>query len=799
MIWTLFLRVFSFVETFLIFYVAAINTMYLGLILLGFFVLRRERGLALGTREQLLRSPLLPSIAVIAPAYNEAATCRQSVRNMLALRYPRHEVIVVNDGSKDDTLKILIDEFKLYRSGRMPFATLAHKPIRAIYESRDPIRLVVIDKENGGKSDAINAGINLARADLVCVVDSDSLMEPDALLYVAKPFLEDPTTIATGGIVRVINGCRVEGGQVVDVRAPRRLLPLFQTVEYLRAFLGGRVAFSFMNSLLIISGAFGLFDRRALIEAEGYRSDAIGEDMELIVRLHRIWRSAGRAYRIVFVPEPVCWTEVPERLRILRSQRNRWQRGTVDSLSRNKSLILNPKFGAVGLIAIPYFLLFEMFGPAIELLGYELTLFGLAFGLIAGDTALLFLIVSILFGILLSISAVALEELTKRRYPGPADLARLFGAAIVENLGMRQLMTIWRTRGLIDGLRKIKKGWGVMERKGFAASVLLFVFLLMSGPAFAQGNAIERARQLAVSGQRRQALEILEQRVAADPRDIEAMTLYGIVLSWERDFARARRALLWVLLREPENHDARLALTNVEKWSRPAALPASNEATIGGTYDEFGNSDPWREAHIALKHGFQFGPVTVRAAQAHRFGLDDQQLDLDWYPHLGSGRYAYLDVAYSPHARLYPRLRLGAELFQAFGRGFEASLGYRRLNFSAAANVYTASISKYYGDWLFTARDYRSETTNTLQGSIRRYLSGANNYLGLRFGRGASREDLRSITDIEVVDSFYAIGEARLGFRGPWFLHLAGGAGRLRVPGGHQRHQAGTAVLGIRF
>jgi cellulose synthase/poly-beta-1,6-N-acetylglucosamine synthase-like glycosyltransferase len=266
----------------------------------------------------------------------------------------------------------------------------------------------------------------------------------------------------------VVNGCRVEGGQVVDVRAPRRLLPLFQVVEYLRAFLGGRVAFSFMNSLLIISGAFGLFDRRAVIEAGGYRADTIGEDMELIVRLHRLWRSAGRPYRIVFVPEPVCWTEVPVRLRILRSQRNRWQRGTVESMSRNLNMFLNPRYGVVGLVAFPYIFLFEMIGPAIELLGYELTLIGLAFGLIAPDVALLFLIVSILFGILLSISAVALEELTQRRYPAPADLAYLFGAAIVENLGMRQLMTIWRTRGLIDGFRGVKKGWGIMERRGFA-------------------------------------------------------------------------------------------------------------------------------------------------------------------------------------------------------------------------------------------------------------------------------------------------------------------------------------------
>jgi YaiO family outer membrane protein len=783
------IAVFNWVEIFLIIYVAAISAMYLLLILLGYFVLRREQPFPISSREQLLRSPLLPSIAIVAPAYNEAATCRQSVRNMLALRYPNHEVIVVNDGSKDETLKILIDEFKLYKSGRIELASIEHKPIRAIYESRDPIRLVVVDKENGGKADAANAGISLARSDLVCVVDSDSLMEPDALLYVAKPFLEDATTIASGGIIRVINGCRVEGGQVVDVRAPRRFLPLFQAVEYLRAFLGGRVAFSFLNSLLIISGAFGLFDRRALIEAGGYRSDAIGEDMELIVRLHRLWRSAGRKYRVVFVPEPVCWTEVPERLRVLRSQRNRWQRGTVDSLRRHKRMLLNPRYGAVGLIGFPYFFLFEMIGPSVELLGYELTLFGLAFALIAPQTALLFLIVSILFGILLSMSAVALEELTKRRYPAPADLARLFGAAILENLGMRQLMTIWRTRGLIDGLRKLKKGWGVMERRGFAASVLA---VLICSAVYA--DDVSHARQLAVGGHRHEALQILEQRIAAAPNDVDALTLYGIVLSWDGDFDRARRALNWTLLRDPKNQDARDALTRIERWSKQRR-PAGNEVTFGATYDDFEDSDPWHEAELNVKKSI----VVFRAAHARRFGLNDDQLEVELYPRLRDKAYAYFNAGYSPHARLYPRSRFGAEFFQGFGPGLEASLGYRRLNFSSAANIYTGSLSKYAGDWLFTLRGYRSEDAHSLQGMIRRYLGDADHYVGLRIGKGSTRDEIRSITDLAVLDSFDATAEARFGLRGPWLMHIRAGAGRQRQANRHQRHTTGAALLGIRF
>jgi cellulose synthase/poly-beta-1,6-N-acetylglucosamine synthase-like glycosyltransferase len=463
------LALFRFVEATLIGYVAAINLIYFLLMVLGYFALRTgRRFLTKDDLDALHRSPLLPTVAVLAPAYNESATVRESVRAMLALRYPHHEVIVVNDGSKDGTLQILIDEFRLYRSGRTPAGTLPSKPIRAIYESRDPIPLVVVDKENGGKADSLNAGINVARADLVCAVDSDSLMEENALLYVAEPFLADDTTIASGGIIRVVNGCRVEGGRVVEAHAPKRLIPLFQAVEYLRAFLGGRVAFSWLNSLLIVSGAFGLFRRDAVLEAGGYLTRTVGEDMELIVRMHRVFRDAKRKYRVVFVPEPVCWTEVPETLRVLQRQRNRWQRGTVDSVGMHKRMLLNPRYGAPGLFAMPYFLLFEMLGPAIELLGYAMTIAGLAFGLIDGGVAVLFFTVSILFGILLSMSAIVLEELTQRRYPGPADVARLFAAAIVENLGFRQLLTIWRTRGLIDGLRG-RQGWGAMERRGFGA------------------------------------------------------------------------------------------------------------------------------------------------------------------------------------------------------------------------------------------------------------------------------------------------------------------------------------------
>jgi cellulose synthase/poly-beta-1,6-N-acetylglucosamine synthase-like glycosyltransferase len=464
-----FLWVFFFVETFIIVYVATINAIYLLLMVMGFFALEQREPVPRREHDALMKSPLLPSVAILAPAYNEALTCRDSVRAMLGLRYPNHEVIVINDGSKDDTLQVLIDSFRLYRSGRTPTGSLPTKPIRAIYESRDPIRLLVIDKENGGKADSLNAGINVARASLVCAVDSDSLMEEEALLSVVEPFLADESTVATGGIIRVANGCRVEGGRVVDVRAPSHLFPIFQVIEYLRAFLGGRVAFSFLNSLLIISGAFGVFRRDAVLEAGGWLTSTVGEDMELVVRLHKIFRQGARPYKIVFVPEPVCWTEVPETLRVLKRQRNRWQRGTLDTVMIHRAMLFNPRYGVVGLFALPYYLFFEMLGPLIELTGYGITIAGLILGLVDPQLAVLFFTVSLLFGVLLSMSAVVLEELTQRRYAAPRDLIRLFLGAVVENLGFRQLLMIWRTQGLMDGLRG-KQGWGAMERRGFGST-----------------------------------------------------------------------------------------------------------------------------------------------------------------------------------------------------------------------------------------------------------------------------------------------------------------------------------------
>ena len=464
----LFMRAFYTVETLLIFYVAAINLIYAVLIVIGFFTLTRFSGRIFEAElDTLVNSPLLPSIAVIAPAYNEELSVRESVRSMLRLRYPEHEVVVVNDGSKDSTLATLIDEFKLYKSSRVQTGNIPTKPVRGVYESREPIRLLVIDKENGGKADSLNAGINYCRYPLFAAVDSDSLIERDALFRVAKPFLDNPGMVATGGIVRVVNDCTVEHGAVTEVRVPSGLLARFQAVEYLRAFLGGRVAFSLLDSLLLISGAFGVFRRDVVLETGGFEIGTVGEDMEVVVRLHRHMVDTKRPYKIEFVPEPVCWTEVPESARVLKRQRNRWQRGSVETLWKHRKMFFNPKYGLVGMFGIPYFAFFEVAGPIVELLGYFMTVAGMALGLILPKVALVFFIVSVLFGLVLSLASILLEEFTLRKYPSSRDVRILLWSAVIEGLGFRQLTAAWRLQGLIDSARG-KTGWGKMERRGFA-------------------------------------------------------------------------------------------------------------------------------------------------------------------------------------------------------------------------------------------------------------------------------------------------------------------------------------------
>jgi cellulose synthase/poly-beta-1,6-N-acetylglucosamine synthase-like glycosyltransferase len=418
--------------------------------------------------EELLTSSGAPPITLVAPAYNEEATCVEAVRSLLLLKYPNYEIILVNDGSKDRTMELLTEAFQLTPSNRVATADIATAPIRGVFQSQKLPNLWVVDKENGGKADALNVGINYCRTPLFCAMDADSLLEREALVRIIRPFLEDSHTIAVGGIIRIANGCEVSAGGVTRIGLPRNLLAKFQVLEYLRAFMSGRMGWDVLDLTLIISGAFGVFKRSIIVEVGGYRTDTVGEDMELVVRLHRHCRENKIPYRIRYVADPVAWTECPESVRILGRQRDRWQRGLYETMIRHRHIFGRPRYGRIGLAAFPYFFILEMLGPLIEFFGYLSFFLALGLGRASGSYILAFFMAAFVFGVVLSIAAVALEELSFRRYPRFSDLFKLFGLAIIENFGYRQLTSYWRIRGFFSGIFG-KGGWGKMERKGFAA------------------------------------------------------------------------------------------------------------------------------------------------------------------------------------------------------------------------------------------------------------------------------------------------------------------------------------------
>jgi cellulose synthase/poly-beta-1,6-N-acetylglucosamine synthase-like glycosyltransferase len=427
---------------------------------------RGRRYLAL---DEVFRSPLTPGISVLVPAFNEEAVIVESVRSLLALRYPRHEVVVVNDGSTDGTIAALKAAFDLAPVRKAMRDVIPTAEIHGTYASRTKPGLLVVDKENGGRSDALNAGVRVARHPYVCVIDADSLLEEDALLKVSKPILDDPDVLAaTGGTIRIANSCRVDHGRVVEVRLPRSRLATIQVLEYFRAFLVGRAGWSRVRALGLISGAFGLFDRSLVEAVGGYWTETVGEDFELTLRLHRYLRERGEPYRIAFVSDPVCWTEVPEQFATLGRQRRRWQRGLWQGLRRHQKMMMNPRYGAIGLVVMPYFAVFEFLSPVFALVGLVLTVVLWALSVVSTAYLVSFLVISIVFGLLLTTAALILEEVSYHRYPRRRDILRLVIYAVLENVGYQQLHDVWRALGYVD-IARGTTAWGAQQRRGFAA------------------------------------------------------------------------------------------------------------------------------------------------------------------------------------------------------------------------------------------------------------------------------------------------------------------------------------------
>ncbi len=453
---------------FLLYYLAVM------LVLAGFLVLVGWLSVNHYVRMRPLRdyrhvgtSALSMPVSIIVPGFNEELNIVESVRSLLATQFSQMEVIVVNDGSKDGTLERLKAAFNLVPVERTPRSGLPTAPVLEVFASPVDARVLVIDKRNGGKADALNAGINYAQYPLVSAIDADTMLDPGALARLVWEFQSHPDTVATGGIVRIANGSTVKDGRLVSIATPHReFLANVQIVEYLRAFLGGRLGWSRMGMLLIISGAFGLFRRDVLVAAGGYSNETITEDAELVLRIRRYQADHGQPCRITFFPDPICWTEAPTTVKALVRQRDRWQRGLGETLIRHRGMLFRKKYGRIGWVALPYFWAFEFLEPLITVTGMIVTTVALLFGF--GDLRIYLLMLTFAFayGYFISMAIILLEERAFRRYPNWADLRRMTTVALLENFGFRQWQSFVRARAIFR-IRSRRRQWGEQRRVGF--------------------------------------------------------------------------------------------------------------------------------------------------------------------------------------------------------------------------------------------------------------------------------------------------------------------------------------------
>ncbi|HOF20198.1 MAG TPA: glycosyltransferase [Bacteroidales bacterium] len=417
----------------------------------------------------LVLSPLSPKVSIIAPAFNESKTIIDNVRTLLSLYYNNFEVILVNDGSTDDTFEKVEEAFELEKVNYYFDYRLPCEKIKGVYRSANPSfnRLTVIDKNNGGKADSLNAGINICKSSLFVSIDADSIIEADSILKLVKPFLEEKEkkVIGTGGVIRIVNSCDTELGHIRQINVPRQILPRLQVLDYTRAFLLGRMAWSQLDGLMLISGAMGIFDRETVINAGGYSTKTVGEDMELVLRMRRYMSENDRKYEVTYIPDPLCWTEVPSDLKSLRKQRTRWTRGLVESLKTHRKLFFNPNFAKLGMLGYPYWMFFEWLAPLVAFAGFIYTIILILTSGINWPFYLLLFIFVYSFAVMLTTWAILFEEITFHKYRRKRDVFRLVATAFIEPF-FYPVHTWFAVRGNFEALRG-KKGWGKAERSGF--------------------------------------------------------------------------------------------------------------------------------------------------------------------------------------------------------------------------------------------------------------------------------------------------------------------------------------------
>jgi cellulose synthase/poly-beta-1,6-N-acetylglucosamine synthase-like glycosyltransferase len=460
-----------FFDHIIVYYSAALMTSYLLLIIFSIIAIEKYK-----KRDELINYSLLynsdfvPGISVVAPAYNESATVIHGVHNLLCLNYPKFEVIVINDGSKDDTLQQLIDQYDLVEVDYAYHATIVTQPVKKVFKSTNAVyaKLTVIDKINGkSKADASNAGINIAAYPLFLCTDIDCILHKETLIKMVKPFMEENTkVIATGAAIRISNSCELENGYMKKIKLANQYLPLFQELEYIRAFLMGRMAWSNINGLMLVSGGLGLFDKEIVLKAGGYDHVSFGEDIELITRM-RIWMYDQKLkHKVVYIPESLCWTEVPTTLKVFNNQRTRWAKGLIQTLWFHKKAFLNPKYGIFGLLSFPYWVFFEWLAPIIEAVGIVYYTYLIITNQISWMFAIILLLTIYLFSVMVTIISILWDEISGPNYSKTRDLLKLCLAALVEPIAFHPLALFFSIKGNWFFFTKKTLKWGDMNRTG---------------------------------------------------------------------------------------------------------------------------------------------------------------------------------------------------------------------------------------------------------------------------------------------------------------------------------------------
>lgn len=446
-------------------YFVAMQLYMLGLAILSARALYKEWMIdRFGRVQDMLGSDVSPPVSIVVPAYNESIGIIESIRSMAMVTYPKFEIVVVNDGSTDDTLEKMVEHFKMV-AVPMPFrASIKTAEVRQVYHATLPVSITLVDKANGGRADALNAGINVARYPYVMLTDADVLIDGNALVNSMRHVAEDRTrTVGVGGNVRPLNGCTVRHGHIVDSKLPKHWLERLQMLEYVRSFVAARPGWSSINSLIFLSGAFGIFLRQAVVDVGGLTSGHFGEDLDLSMRIHRHYRRLKKPYRMVYAPSAVVWTEVPSTRQVLRRQRIRWHRGLLTAIGDFRSSLFNPRHGAIGMLGWPAMFFFEFLAPIIEFLGYIVVPLAFIFGGISPYPALMLLLIAFLAGAFTSLIALFLDE-RFGYFNEPLEALTLLALVFVENLGLRQQTVWWRIRALFGG--STTKVWGDMQRKG---------------------------------------------------------------------------------------------------------------------------------------------------------------------------------------------------------------------------------------------------------------------------------------------------------------------------------------------